>query len=179
MSTRLLTAGLLAGLGMYVWGMFSHMALPLGDLGIQTLPDEASIATLLKDKIKEPGLYYFPFEKDMAKAEILLKERPRGLLTFTPHTVPFSMGFNLGVQLVNDLLLGLLLAWLLSKVTLPGLGEKLAFGVVLAVLATLSYLMPYWNWYGFPLTFVLAGACDALMATLIGTIIVTKWMRWV
>ena len=178
MSTKLFSAGLLAGLAMFVWGAISHMALPLGEVGIQTLPDDSAITAFLKDKIKAPGLYLYPGEKDMSKMEQLLKERPRGLLTYTPAGTPFSMGLSLGVQCLNDILVGLLLAYLLSKAALPGLGAKMLYSVVLILFATAFYLAPYWNWYGFPMVFVLANTIDGIIAGVIGALVVTKWMRW-
>lgn len=180
MNTRLLSAGLAAGMAMFVWGAISHMALPLGEIGIQSLPDEAAVAAVLKDKVKDAGLYLYPGEKDMSKFEQVVKDRPRGLLTITPAGTPFSMGSSLGVQCVNDIFIGLLLAWLLSKAaaSLAGLGAKLCFASVLAIFATLAYLGPFWNWYGFSAAFVVAGAVDAVVACVIGTLVIVKIMRW-
>ena len=165
-------------MAIFVWGAISHMALPLGEVGIQTLPDDSAITTFLKDKIKSPGLYLYPGEKDMSKMEQILKERPRGLLTYTPAGTPFSMGASLGVQCLIDILVGLLLAYLLSKAALPGLGEKLLFSVMLILFATTFYLAPYCNWYGFPIAFVLANTIDGIISGVIGALVVTKWMRW-
>ena len=180
MNTRLLTAGVLAGLAMFVWGAISHMALPLGEIGIQTLPDEAAVLDVLKDKIRDQGLYLYPGEKDMAKAQELLKVKPRGLITYTPASTPFSLGASLAVQCLDEIIVGLLLAWLLAKAagSLPGLGAKIGYSLVLFVLATAAYLGPYWNWYGFPILFVLANAGNWMVAAVIGTVVIAKVMRW-
>lgn len=161
---------------MFAWGAFSHMALHLGDLGIQPLSEEAAVTAVLKDKVKNPGLYYYPYSDDAAAMERLLKERPRGILTYTPVETPFSMGASLGVQCLNDILEGIVLAWLLGWVApaLPGLGARMAFAAGMAVLATVAFLGPYWNWYGFPPAFVLGGLLDVGLGAVLGAAVISK-----
>lgn len=66
MNTRLLLAGVAAGVVMFAWGAISHMVLPLGEVGIQPLSEEAAITAVFKDKIKGPGLYLYPYSQDSA-----------------------------------------------------------------------------------------------------------------
>jgi len=176
MNTRLLAAGVAGGVVMFLWGAFSHMILPLGDVGIGELPDEVAIAAVLKEKIPGPGMFYYPHSTDMAKMEQLLKERPRGLLTYTPATIPFSMGGGLATQCLNDILVGLILAWLLGSVAaaLPTLTSRICFGIGVALVASLGYLGPFWNWYGFSLPFVFASTVDSVIAVILGVIVISK-----
>ena len=57
---RVLVGGIVAGVAMFAWGALSHMALPLGTMGIKSLPGENEVVATLKDAIPEPGLYFFP-----------------------------------------------------------------------------------------------------------------------
>ena len=45
--TRILLAGLLAGLAVFAWESIAHMALPLGDAGIKPLSNEQAVVTLV------------------------------------------------------------------------------------------------------------------------------------
>jgi hypothetical protein len=40
MSTRVLLAGILGGIAMFVWTTIAHMVLPLGEAGFREIPDE-------------------------------------------------------------------------------------------------------------------------------------------
>lgn len=179
MNIRTLMAGAAAGVAMFVWGMFSHMVLPLGEMGIQTLPDEAAVTTVLKDKIKSPGLYWFPYSKDEATAEKLMKERPRGILTFTSNETPFNMGASIGVQLMNDVICGLILAWLLGMAasSLTSLGSKLSFAAGVSLVGTVGYLGAFCNWYGFSAAYALGAGFDSIVAACIGAFVIAKIAR--
>ncbi len=172
-------AGAGAGVAMFVWGMFSHMVLPLGEVGIQSLPDEAAVTAVLKDKITSPGLYFYPYSKDEAAMEKLMTERPRGILTFTPNTAPFNMGASIAMQCLNDIIAGLLLAWLMTLAApgLPTLMSKLVFGAGVAILGTYGMLAAYCNWYGFPASYALAAGIDSVVAACIGAFVIAKIAR--
>jgi len=176
MNKRTLLAGLASGVAMFVWGMFSHMVLPLGEVGIQSLPDEAAVTSVLKDKIKAPGLYFYPYSKDEAAMEKLMAERPRGIITFTSNETPFNMGASIGMQCFNDIVAGLLLAWLMSMAA-PGLQtltSKLVFGAVAGAVGTYGFLAAYWNWYGFPAAYALGAGFDSIVAAVIGAFVIAK-----
>ena len=58
---RILLAGLLGGIAMYVWSTIAHVATPLGTTGISTLPDEQVTMNALEATLAEQhGLYLFP-----------------------------------------------------------------------------------------------------------------------
>ena len=63
MNRRVILAGVLAGLTVWVWSAISHMALPLGEIGVQPLPNEAAMLESIDESVKANGLYFFPFEQ--------------------------------------------------------------------------------------------------------------------
>src|SRR5438093_12958657 len=96
--TRIILAGFLAGIAMFVWSTLAHMVLPLGEAGVhRQIPNEdqllASIQTNLGDNA---GLYLFPAlgisdnatrqeEKEaMAHYEEKLARNPSGVLVYHP-----------------------------------------------------------------------------------------------
>ena len=46
-----LGAGIVAGIAMFIWGAVSHMALPIGMMGIKMLPEESAVLSTLADKV--------------------------------------------------------------------------------------------------------------------------------
>ncbi len=47
MTKRVLLAGLLGGIAMYVWTAIAHMILPLGEAGIQEIPNEQAVLAVI------------------------------------------------------------------------------------------------------------------------------------
>ena len=60
MNTRILVAGVLGGIVMFIWSSIAHMALPLGKAGIREIPNEQSLITAMQSNIGDKsGLYIF------------------------------------------------------------------------------------------------------------------------
>jgi len=92
MTKRILLAGILGGLVLFVWEFVAHMMLPLGEAGIKGLTNETAVIAALKEQVKEDGLYFFPaggWSSDMTadqkrqameKAQAMMANGPGGLL---------------------------------------------------------------------------------------------------
>jgi hypothetical protein len=174
--SRTLVAGLLAGVVVFVWGMVSHMALPLGEAGVSRLPDEAAALAPLAERIHDHALYVFPGETDPAKWEEAYRSRPSGLLVFHPAGAPLSMGRRLGVELATNLLGGLLMALLLGATLVTGAVPRLAFGAALGAFASLAIDFSYWNWYGFPSAYLAAQLVDQVVAWALAALVAGWWL---
>ncbi len=58
---RILLAGILGGIVMFVWTSIAHMALPLGEAGINEIPNESAVLGAMQSSIADKtGLYIFP-----------------------------------------------------------------------------------------------------------------------
>jgi hypothetical protein len=61
MTKRILLAGLLGGIAMYVWTALAHMVLPLGEAGIKEIPNEPAVLGAIRSSLGDTsGLYLFP-----------------------------------------------------------------------------------------------------------------------
>ena len=57
----ILVAGVLGGIAMFVWTSITHMALPLGEAGINVIPNESAVLNAMQSSMGEKtGLYIFP-----------------------------------------------------------------------------------------------------------------------
>ena len=60
-TTRIILAGVLGGIAMFIWTSIAHMALPLGHAGIKELPNEQAVLAALQTSVGDKtGLYLFP-----------------------------------------------------------------------------------------------------------------------
>ena len=61
---KILIGGVVGGIVIFFWGFVSHMLLPLGEMGMQSIPQEEALAAAMKDDVREPGLYFVPGRDD-------------------------------------------------------------------------------------------------------------------
>lgn len=57
---KVILGGVLGGVVLFIWGALSHMVLPIGEMGIQSLPAEEALLPAMRSAIHSPGLYFFP-----------------------------------------------------------------------------------------------------------------------
>jgi hypothetical protein len=94
---RILLAGILGGIAMFIWTSIAHMALPLGEAGINEIPNESAVLSAMQSSIGDKtGLYIFPGlgvgknatreEKSEAMKQMQQKiaANPSGILMYHP-----------------------------------------------------------------------------------------------
>ena len=166
MTKRVLLAGLLGGIAMFIWSSVAHMVLPLGEAGVKEIPSEPAVLKAIHESIGgASGFYFFPgmgLKPDATKEEKQaatqqydqkLAMYPSGILIYHPAGTPFIMPQKLATEFVTELIESLLVALLLAQTHLTGFASRLGFVVGAGVLAGIATNIPYWNWYGFPVTY--------------------------
>jgi hypothetical protein len=168
MTTRIFVAGILGGIAMFVWTSIAHMVLPLGEAGVQELPNEAAVVEALHTNLGDHrGLYIFPGSglgpdasadakrEAMKQMDAKVKTSPSGILMYHPHRA-FSLGKLLGVEFATEVLEAILVVFLLSATRLLTAGSRILFVTIAGVLAALATNVSYWNWHGFPEIYTLS-----------------------
>ncbi len=180
---KLLIAGIVGGVVVFIWGYVSHALLPLGKTGIKTLPGEAALLSTLSNSLSEPGVYLFPAEgaegdeAEKAAWKAKYTSGPRGTLAWDPQT-----GFEpqspeqLGAEFASNVLAALLAAILVSWARGPYLGRVLFVGL-LGVFGWLSISVSHWNWYRFPTDFTLAEGIGEAVGWLIAGIVIAGLVK--
>ena len=180
---RVLIAGLIGGIVMFVWGVAAHMALGLGDTGIRLPANENIVLSSLHEGLgTQPGVYILPSldPKQMGDKAVLkaYSEKavtsPYAFVVYLPQGEDMmQMGPQIGRQWASDTLAALALAFVLG---LAGLGSRrrVALAAAAALFTWLCTMVPYWNWYRFPLDFTLA----ALVEQLVGWLLAGAAMAW-
>ena len=57
---KILLAGILGGIVMFIWTSVAHIFLPLGEVGISEIPNESAVLSAMQSNIGEQtGLYIF------------------------------------------------------------------------------------------------------------------------
>ncbi len=180
---RVLVAGLIGGIMMFVWGVAAHMALGLGEVGIK-LPTNENVALsgLQQGLGEQAGVYMLPSldpgkmgdAAEVRAYSIKAVRSPYAFVVYQPQGTDMTqMGPQIGRQWASDTLSALALAFVMG-LAVVGFRRRLAIAAAAALFAWLSTMLPYWNWYRFPLDFTLA----ALVEQLVGWLIAGAAMAW-
>lgn len=166
---KLLLAALLGAVAMFAWEFVAHMFTPLGEAGLNYLPNPDPVSSSLQSAIgDQAGMYMFPTagltkeatgqEKQQGMERMMeeMKTKPSGLLVYKPAGTVFNFGKSLAVQFLTDFVKAFLAVWLLAQTGLTTFGRRVGFLVMLGVLAAIATNIPHWNWYGFNSTYTIA-----------------------
>ncbi len=161
---RVILAGILGGVAMFIWTAIAHMVLPLGEAGVSQIgaENEGPLLDAMKTNLGERhGLFIFPGlnvaptatsqEKKDAMKQMADKSAngPSGILIYHP-TRPVTFGKWLGVEFVTELFEAILVVCLLAQTRLTTFAGRVSFVTTAGILAAIATNVSYWNWYGFP-----------------------------
>ena len=158
MNKRVLLAGSLGGIAMFVWTSIAHMALPLGQSGVRQIDREDALLSTMQSTLSQPGFYLFPKMppgNDQAAYVAKIANGPSGLMVYHPRR-DYAIGKLLGVEFTTELIQALIAAWLLSMTVVATFGGRLGVYALAGVIAAVATNMSYWNWYGFPSAYTFA-----------------------
>ena len=153
---RILIAGLVAAVAMFIWSSIAHLATPLGTVGISILPDESVTVGNLASAIGDRGgLFLFPTNMGTSPSAATA---PGGFLVYNPRSPTAMSPKNLIVEFLTELAEGLIAAWLLAQTALVGYVRRAGFVSAVGLAGAITTNIPYWNWYGFPFDYTLGYA---------------------
>ena len=185
MTKRILLAGLLGGIAMFVWTSLAHTVLPLGEAGVQEIPNEQAVLSALRSSLGDAsGLYFFPGmglgpdatmqQKQAAAPQYAQKvaASPSGILVYHPPGAEALTPRRLVTEFLTEVVESLLVVILLAQTRLAGFGARLGFVALAGVMGAVVTNISYWNWYGFPVTYtasymtieIVGFACIGLVA---------------
>ncbi len=160
MGMRVLVAGIVGGIVMFLWGAVSHMMLPIGSMGFTPMPNEDAVVSTLKESITQPGLYFFPGRDMRAKMApeqeeawlTKLRAGPVGMVVYTPEGGEMMEPMQLVTEFAFNVLAVLLGSFIIARMAV-GYGVRVLCFMLLGVIAWLSISASHWNWYNFPTDF--------------------------
>jgi hypothetical protein len=169
MIKRVLLAGVIGGVAMFIWTSVAHMVLPLGQTGIQEIPNEGSVLSAMHSSLGEKsGFYMFPGmalgpnptrEQQRSAMEHYgekLAVNPSGLVIYHPPGAKALRPGQLITEFLTEVIEALIVVFLLAQTRLTSFGSRVGFVTLAGVLAAITTNISYWNWYGFPGSYTVA-----------------------
>ena len=164
MTKRILLAGVVGGLALFIWGGLSHTVLGLGEAGMQYLPQQQPVMQALQASVPQPGFYMFPQADKAGNLPAGQTGGPYGLLIYHPVGASAMRPSQLLNEAILDIILAILAAYLLSKAPgLNGYGARVGFVAVVGLITALMTHVEYWNWYAYPTTYTVANIFDNIV----------------
>lgn len=162
--------GILAGLVLFLWGAFSWMVLPWHRATIHNFIDGQAVAAGVSANVIHSGIYLTPMGMGS------LPEQTKQAMVFAsvhlsgmPSMVP-----TLIISILTQLIAAILVSYLLSKTKDLTFYKRLKFVLVFALAAGIVIHVPYWNWFGFDITYTLVEMADLLIGWLLAGLVLAK-----
>jgi hypothetical protein len=182
---RILVAAIFGGIVMFCWGAVAHMALGLGNQGIhQPVHEDTVLSSLHQGLGDQAGVYLLPsfdpnkWSDPAAKTAYQQKAvvSPYALVVYEPQGEDMTkMGPQLLRQWASDTLSSLALAFLMGLAAF-GFAKRMAIAVAAPIFAWFSVLVPYWNWYRFPVSFTWAALIEQVIGWLLAGAVMAWWL---
>jgi hypothetical protein len=169
MTKRILLAGVLGAIAMFLWSSLAHVVLPLAKTGIQEIPNEQLVLSAMQTSLgATPGLYFFPGiglgpdatrqqeNAAMQQYDQKLATNPSGLLIYHPPGAKALTPGQLVTEFITEFIEALLVVFLLAQTRLATFASRVGFVTLAGIMAAITTNLPYWNWYGFPTNYTIA-----------------------
>jgi hypothetical protein len=182
MTGRVLIAGILGAIAMFIWTSLAHTVLPLGQTGFSQLSGEPVVLGAMKAATNDKdGLYFFPWvdPKDpqmMQKSAAAIKANPSGLLLYHPagHGKT-DMAPLLVEEFVKELIQALIAAFIVSMIMTTFFSRVLVVTLI-GISGTLMTNASYWIWYGFPLDYTIAAYITDIAGAFVAGLAIAWWL---
>lgn len=176
MAKKILLAGVLGGLAMFLWSAVAHMVLGTGSIGVKDIPNEEAMLGAMRTNLPQPGFYFFPglgvplnspraeVNAAMAKHAQKVQSGPSGIMIYFPSGRKDLAPGQFITEFGTNIAQGLLAAFLLSLATrLRRYISRVGFVAVAGLMAGITTNISYWNWYGFPGNYTVGYAFTEVM----------------
>ena len=154
---KIVLSGIAGGLVLFIWSAIAHMP-PWGTAGERKVDSEREPALLaaLGVSMSERAIYILPGASGGASAVIAFSPRPADRAWLGSSFATWFL-----IEFLSDMAAGLLGACIAA-----GLSSGLSFWrrallvATIGIVATIDIDGSYWNWYGFPTSYLLAQFLD-------------------
>ena len=174
---RVIIAGVLGGLAMYVWATIAHLS-PLAAVGVHTMPNDKIVVAVLKLNLGDKaGVYIYPTPPaGMAPPPSDARTVAVGMMSYVPNgpagLTPRQLVVEFALEMVESLLMAAIAA-----LAAAGFARRWTIAILVGLIAGMATNLSYWNWWGFGLDYSLANAFIELMKFVVAGLVIALMLR--
>lgn len=178
MLQRFVSASVLGGFVLMLWGMFSWMALPFHKTTLNSFTDEDTVGTILKEHAqKGDGVYLYPYEK--GREESTKKQEagaPYAFIVYRKNGNPSMAGPVFQGLLYNILISGLITTLVLAT-GCRSYRRRIIIVATITVIAGLMCNVSNMLWWQFPSSFTILELVDRLVSGILLGMVIAKFTQ--
>lgn len=182
---RVIIAGIIGGLVIFIWGMLAHTVLPIGEAGFKVPSQQEAVLDALAQSTQGEAVYMYPsmemeqYRDETASAAFEQRSngKPYAFVIYQPNGNPVNQSMTpaLVKQLVTNLLAALVAAHILALGAWSFRRRVLVAGA-LGLFAWLAISVPQWTWYMFPVNLTLAALTEQVVGWLLAGAAMAWWL---
>ena len=167
---RLILAGIIGGVILWIWGLISWTVIPLYTPTMRNIPNEDVVVETLSEYLSIKSIYIFPglpkeddqYSRDRWAEKY--KRGPIGMIIYNPVGADPMM---LGQFLIGFIIFAIasyIAAWFLSRSTaaMTSYLSRVTYCGMLGIFISLPTHLSAWNWMGYPFDFTTAMVADVV-----------------
>lgn len=164
-------SGVLAGVVLFLWGVFSWLVLPWHRETLHHFIDGGAVSDVLASNALQSGIYLSPMGMSASMGQV-----KQAYIFASVHLqgAPSSMVTSMLVSLLTQLLAAILIAYLLSKTSGLSYPKRVKFVLLFALAAAVVTYVPYWNWFCFDTGYTVVEIADLLVGWLFAGLVLAK-----
>ncbi len=163
---RMILAGLIGGVVVFLWSFVSHTQLPTAHAGMKPIPDEDAMLEVLQGALKDHAAYVFPgmpfdhpTQEEQEKWAAAYKAGPRGMIIFDPTGDAAMSPKMLGTEFISGVIAAMVAA-IISSAMYAGYFARVLMIMLMGVFAWLAIDVSYWSWHRIPDGMTMTGLID-------------------
>ena len=181
-----LTAALVGGVILWVWGFLAWVVLPLHTSSMHRIANEDAVIEAMRPAMDAKGVYVFPSmpEDRMNQAAMdawtqKYQRGPKGMIVYDPQGSDPMMPSQMIAGLIIFILTAFIAAWFLARSTAAASSyfSRVIFCGMLGIFVSFATHLTAWNWMGYPLDFTTAMAVDAIVGWLLAGLGIAAIMK--
>lgn len=178
MNKKILSAGILGGVIIFIWSAVSWMMLPYHMSSIHNFTNVNAVVDVVKQNAPKNGVYLMPTMHQNGAAPSQ-EEMTQPMVFAVVHLEGMrpSMNQAMAISLATQIIAAFLVAYLLMKTSGLGYFGRVGFVVVFALAAGVVTDVPYWNWFGFDCYYTLVQLADLLVGWFLAGLVMAAICR--
>lgn len=172
----LIRCSIVGGLVVFLWSMFSWMVLPMHKTQMHRFVDASQVESTILRYAPVDGIYVIPtFEE--TQGGLKGKDAPFIFVNVKRGVEVSSMTSSMVIGIITQMVGAFLITYLLLHSKVMKYWGRVGFVTIVGILIAILGLIPPWNWWHFPGSWVLLDTFDVVVGWFIGGLVIAKLVK--